>query len=874
MNSTSPLRPPRIGHGLLSLLLGNGEHWGLVGDFDEMYAERARERGRASARAWYWGQVARFAPACLYNSLLWSKDMFKNHMLIAWRTLRRSKGFSLVNILGLAVGMAGCLLIFHYVRYERGFDRYHSDADRIYRVVMHQPGNSASGTEWWVVSPYIMAETLEREVPEVEDAARVLRTEAVVDVRGRKFAETKAYFADPEFLRIFTFPLLRGDARSALTAPFSVVLTRTAAERYFGREDPLGRSLTIASNDSEREYLVTGVMADVPGNSHFTFDLLFSLDSIQTLWAQNPSGWKTEWGDNPFKTYVRLARGAGLQAVEQKLRRYDMKLEGFGAKTWTFHLQPLTEVHFRGHYNAELEANGDVTYVYIFTAIALFLMIIAGSNFINLATARASARAKEVGVRKVVGAGRRQLIRQFLSEALLLSTAALVAAGLMTALALPTFRRLVGSDLPFGILFAPSGLLFAAALAAGTGILAGLYPAFVLSGFRPARTLRGGASTGPRSASRFRNALVVVQFVISAALITGALVVRGQLDYMRTKKLGYQKDHIIAFNPSADPGLRRDQGPAIREISALPGVKAVSRSTGLPNAIGWSNMPHWPGQGSEDQPFFYRLGVDHAFFDLYGLEIVQGRAFSRRLGEDEKTAYIVNETAVKRMGLKDPVGSAYGFRKMDGVIIGVVKDFHFQPLNAPIAPLGISILPDNQLWRMSVKIDSAEVPRTLKAIEAIWNKHADFAPFQYDFIDDMLDKTYKKEQNLAEGFGYFTLVAIFIAGLGLFGLASHSAGRRRKEISIRKILGAGVPGIMTLLAGDFARWVVVAILIAAPVSYFALTAWLRSFAYRIPLSPTAFIFSAVLVATGAVLAVSLHLLRAATANPADSLRNE
>ncbi len=874
MNSTSPLRPPRIGRGLLSLLLGHGEHWGLVGDFDEMYAERARERGRASARAWYWGQVARFAPACFYYSLLWSKDMFKNHMLIAWRTLRRSKGFSLVNILGLAVGMAGCLLIFHYVRYERGFDRYHADADRIYRVVMHQPGNSASGTEWWVVSPYIMAETLEREVPEVEDAARVLRTEAVVEVRGRKFAETKAYFADPEFLKIFTFPLLQGDAQTALNGPFSVVLTRTAAERYFGRQDPLGRSLAIASGGLEREYLVTGVMADVPGNSHFTFDLLFSLNTIHTLWAQNDTGWKSEWGNNPFKTYVRLGRGASLRAVEQKLRRYDMTVKSYGVKTWTFHLQPLTDIHFRGRYNGELGANGDVTYVYVFTAIAVFLMIIAASNFINLATARASARAREVGVRKVVGAGRRQLIRQFLSEALLLSAVALFAGGLMTALALPTFRRLVGSDLPLGILFEPSGLLFAAALAAGTGILAGLYPAFVLSGFRPARTLRGGASTGPRSASRFRNALVVVQFVISAALITGALVVRGQLDYMRTKKLGYQKDHILAINVFADPGFGRKIGPATREISALPGVKAVARSTGLPNAIGWSNVPHWPGQGSEDQPFFYRLGVDHAFFDLYGLEVVQGRPFSRRPGEDEKTAYVVNEAAVKRMGLKDPVGQAYGFWKMDGAIIGGVKDFHFQPLNVPIAPLGISILPDDRLWRMSIKIDSTDVPGTLRAIEAVWNKHADFAPFQYDFLDDMLDETYKKEQNLAEGFGSFTVVAIFIAGLGLFGLASHSAGRRRKEISIRKILGAGVPGIMTLLAGDFARWVLVAILLAAPVSYFALTAWLRSFAYRIPLSPAAFLFSAVLVATGAALAVSLHLLKAASAKPADSLRNE
>ncbi len=865
--------PPRLGRGLLSLLLSSGEHWGLIGDFDEIYSERAREKGSASARAWYWGQVAKFAPAYLWNSLLWSKDMFKNHMLIAWRNLRRQKSHSLINILGLAVGMAGCLLIFQYVKYERGFDRYHANADKTYRIVMHQPGNSASGTEWWVVSPYIMAEKLKQEVPEISGVARVLRNETVVQVRGLTFVEKRSYFVDPEFLGIFTFPLLRGNARTALTAPFSVVLTRTTAEKYFGREEPLGRSLVIASGGDKREYLVTGVMADVPGNSHFTFDVLYSLDTLHSLWPKDGSIW-TDWGNNPFKTYVELRPGADPGSIERKLRRYDMTIKGFGDKTWTFHLQPLTDIHFRGHYNGELEANGDVTYVYVFTAIAIFLMIIAGSNFINLATARASVRAKEVGVRKVVGAGRIQLIRQFLSESLLLAGTALLAAGLMAAFALPTFGRLVGSSIPFRTLFEPSGLLFAAALAAGTGLVAGLYPAFVLAAFRPARTLRGGTSTGPRSASRFRNTLVVVQFVISAALITGSLVVRGQLDYMRTKKLGYQKDHILSLTAFADPGILRSLGPATRELKSLPGVKAVARSTGLPNAVGWSNVAYWPGRPPEDKPFFYRLGVDHAFLDLYGLAVVQGRPFSRLPGEDENTAYLVNEAAVQRMRLKDPVGQPFGFWKMDGAIIGVVKDFHFEPLNKPIAPLGISILPENRLWRMSIKIDSADIPGTLRGIKAIWDKHADFTPFQYEFLDDALDKTYKKEQNLAEGFGYFTLIAIFIAGLGLFGLASYSAARRTKEISIRKVLGAGIPGIMALLAGDFARWVVVSVLVAAPLSYFALTAWLRSFAYRIPIPPTAFLFSALLVAAGAALSVSLRLLKAATANPADSLRNE
>jgi len=794
--------------------------------------------------------------------------MLHGYLKSTLRHLARHRFHSAINILGLAVGMAGGLLVFFYVKYERSFDRYHGNADKIYRIVMHQPGNSASGTEWWVVSPYILAETLKREVPEVASVARVLREEVVVQVQGRPFVEKKFFYADPEFIRMFTFPLLQGDARTALSAPFSVVLTKTTAERYFGRENPVGRSIVIGE---KREYQITGVLTDVPGNSHFTFDLLASFDTLQTLWQRN-SDWKTNWFDNPFKTYVQLAAGADAKAVDKKLQRYSF--EGFGKETYTFHIQPLTDIHFQGHYNGELEANGDVKYLYIFTAIAVFLMIIACSNFVNLATARASVRAKEVGVRKVAGAGRLQLVGQFLAESLLMAGAALAAAGLMVALVLPTFRRLVGSSIPFRTLLDPSGLLFAAVFAVGIGLVAGLYPAFVLSSFLPARTFRGGPSGRPGAASSFRNTLVVVQFVISAALITGSLVVRGQLDFMRTKKLGYQKDHVITLSPFDDPGLGRNFEAVKRDLKSLPRIKAVSASHGLPNAVGWSNLAEWRGKRPEEKPFFYRLGVDHEFFDLYKLEVIQGKAFSRRPGEDEKTAYIVNETAVKRMGIENPIGHPFGFWKIDGTIIGVVKDFHFQPLNVPIAPLGISILPAKQLYQLSVKINSADVPKALDDIKAVWDRYAAFYPFQFAFLDDTLDAIYKKEQHLAEGFGYFTLIAIFIAGLGLFGLASYSVARRNKEIGIRKILGAGIPGVMLLLAKDFARWVVVGNLVAGPLAYFALQAWLRTFAYRIPVPLTAFLVSAAMVLAAAALSVSLQLVKAAAANPAASLRQE
>jgi putative ABC transport system permease protein len=733
---------------------------------------------------------------------------------------------------------------------------------------MHQPGNSASGTEWWVVSPYILAETLRREAPEVVGVARVLRQETVVQSNNRPFVEKKFYFADPELLRIFNFPLIQGDARTALANPFSVVLTKTTAEKYFGPENPIGRTVTIGENQL---YQVTGVMQDVPGNSHFSFDLLASFDTLYTLW-QSRSDWKTNWFNNPFKTYLQLRPGYDPRVFDEKLRRYSFK--GFADETYTFHVQPLTDIHFRGHYNGELEANGDAKYLFIFSGIAVFLMIIACSNFVNLSTALSSVRAKEVGVRKVVGAGRLQLIGQFLGESLLMAGAALATAAFMVAIVLPVFRRLVGSTIPLRTLIEPSSLLFAAVFVVGTGLIAGLYPAFVLSSFLPVKTLRGDRSARSGAAVSFRSLLVVVQFVISAALITGTLVVRGQLDFLRTKKLGYQRDHVLTLNVMRDPGLARNIEALKRDLKTRPRIESVSECTGFPNEIGWSNLAEWQGRDPNDKPFFYRLGVDREFLGLFGLEIVRGRAFSQTPGADESTAYIVNETAVKRMGLKDPIGQPFGFWKIDGTIIGVVKDFHFALLSVPIAPLGMSILPSRQLYRIALKISSTDIPKTIDDIQSAWRKYASFYPFQFAFLDDTLDAAYKKEQNLAEGFGYFTLIAVFIAGLGLFGLSSYSAERRTKEISIRKVLGAGIPQIVTLLARDFSRWIAVANLLAAPVAYFAMRAWLRTFAYRISVPLSAFIISTILVLAASALTVGRQLLKAATADPATSLRQE
>ncbi len=362
--------------------------------------------------------------------------------------------------------------------------------------------------------------------------------------------------------------------------------------------------------------------------------------------------------------------------------------------------------------------------------------------------------------------------------------------------------------------------------------------------------------------------------MISTTLITGSLIVRDQLDFMRTKNLGYRREHIITLNFRGDPGVSRNIEAVRQSLRTNPRIKAISESTGLPNRIGWSNQADWQGRNPEDKPFFYRLGVDRQFLDLYGLEVVRGRAFSPSPGTDENNAYILNETAVKRLGLADPIGQPFGFWKIDGTIVGVIKDFHFDPLNVPIAPLGLNLVPESRRNTMSLKIDAADVPRMLDDIKAVWNRYAAYTPFQYAFLEDTLDAIYKKEQSLAEGFGWFTLIAVFIAALGLYGLASFSAERRIKEIGIRKILGADVPSLAALLAGDFARWIALAAVLAAPIAYFTMNAWLRTFAYRISPPLSAFLLSAAIILASAALTVSRQILKVANASPVHSLRQE
>ncbi len=701
--------------------------------------------------------------------------MLKNYIKIVFRLIKRNILFSVVNLLGLTIGLTTCFLILLYVDFEIAYDKFHENADNIYRVYMHQPGNNVSGgsTDLMVTAPTILKPTWEMELPEIQKIANTNRTSVVFKKNNQLFDES-IYFADPEFLEIFTFPLISGDKSTALVDPFSLLITQRTAEKYFGKENPVGK--TISASD-KNEYKVTGVLKNIPENSHIKFDFLASFNTLHTLWKWRD--WESDdWLNNGFDTYLTLPANIDLVRFDEKLRKYDF--QGLNDKTWSFHVQPLKDIHF----NRDTGGDGDIRYICIFSAIGLLILFIACFNFINLSTARSASRAKEVGVRKVVGAFKKQLVRQLMGESILFTFIALIFSVISILLILPSFNYIIGKELSIDALFNLKSILSITGITFLVGIISGSYPALFISSFKPVNILKGNLKSNSKGVLLFRNSLVVIQFAISIIMIISTITLYNQLNYIRDKKLGYDKDHILSFR-ARKLNVRTFKS----ELLKKPGILNVSGSSHLPTNVGWSNIPAWEGKNPDDNPFFYRLNVDYDFIDTYGLEIVEGRKFSQEFGDKGK-AYILNEAAVKKLGFDEPIGQMFGFWKITGSVIGVVKDFHIKSLHKPITPLGIGVYDRKDFYYVSVKISSDHIRDKINYIEDTWKKFAPDYPFEYSFIDERLDAMYKSEQKMVESFNSFALVAIFIACLGLFGLASFIAEQKTREIGIRKVLGA------------------------------------------------------------------------------------
>jgi putative ABC transport system permease protein len=798
--------------------------------------------------------------------------MLKNYMKIALINFRKHKAFSFINILGLAIGIACCVLIITYVFHELSYDKFHEKGDRIYRL----------RTELLISGEHLdipkssppVAEYLIQNYPEVIDAVRFRDMGRFpVQYRDIMHNEERLYFADNSVFDIFSFSLLRGDSQTALKSAYSVVITEDTAEKYFGSEDPLGKILKV---DNANDFTVTGVVRNVPQNSHFYFNMLFSFET----YAQTNKGDMQNWISINNYTYVLLEEGADHKQLENKFPEMIDKHAGGMLKyvkgEMKVFLQPLLRIHLHSNLMQEISGNSSIVYVYIFSAVALFILAIACINFMNLSTARSANRAQEVGMRKVLGANRGRIIKQFLSEAVLFSLMSLVVALLLVELTLPILRSVSGIGLRLDYLRNPWVIPGLICLAVVVGLISGSYPAFFLSAFQPVRVLKGVLKAG-KSSARFRSVLVIVQFSMSVILIIGTIVVFNQLHYMKNRRLGFHKELVVVI-PVSDDSTLESLRPVKDEIKGHRGVLNVAASSHVPGQTTFVN-PYVPEGFSLDQmQYMGELYIDHDFIPTMGIEMAAGRNFSANLQTDIQESVVINEAAAKKFGWDDPIRKT--IQKLTGSsqlakynVIGVTKDFHVESLRKQIIPLFIRYT--THIYNsLIVRISSENIPQTLSFLQ---NKMAQIdpnRPFEYSFLDDSFDSQYRAEERLSSLFSYFSLLAIFIACLGLFGLASFTAEQRTKEIGVRKALGASVSGIVVLLSKEFFKWILISNIIAWPVAYYLLHRWLQGFAYRANLTLVVFIFAAVLSFVVALVTVGFQAIRAAMSNPSESLRYE
>ncbi|MFH2107356.1 MAG: ABC transporter permease [Chrysiogenia bacterium] len=810
--------------------------------------------------------------------------MFKNYLKAALRNMRLHKGLSFITIFGFAAGLACCILITLFAIDQLSFDRHYPRAERIYRVGI--VGSLNSKTFMGPVSCAPLAEAMKREIPDVESITRFTgggRGAPVVRYKDKVFSEERFYWADPTFFDVFSVPFIKGDPRTALSQANNVVLTSSMARKYFGAADPLGKTI---NTDNRRDLVVTGVVPDVPRQSHFHYDFVGSLAVFENSRS-------TSWIGNSFYTYLALRPGASAAAVEAKLQEIVRRNAGpqfqqmFGVSweqllksgaQYRYFLQLLTDIHLRSHLEYELEANGDISTVYLFSLVAFGVFLLACVNFVNLTTARAATRAREIGIRKAIGSGRGQLIRQFLFESSLTSFLAIILALALAILLRPFFNRLAGANSEIAVQGNPWLLPILLALLVLSGLVAGAYPAFYLSSFRPSQVLKGQLG-GIKGKSFVRSLLVVFQFTLSIALIIGTLAINRQLNFMQNKKLGFSKDQVLVVKKTDDLG--KQVRTFKQELLANPDIVAVSTSAGLMGDPTFGdNVYTVPGVSGVGQYLFWTMYADEGFLRTYDIQMASGRFFEKDRQSDLQ-GVVLNEAAVKVMGLTDPVGREIvqmidqSGKQTKITILGVIKDFHFQSLHEEIRPLAFHWMgPDGFGKMVSVRFRTAAIPALLSSIENTWKRLSKGQAFEYEFFDERFAANYNSEQNTARLLTAFSLLAIAIACLGLLGLATFATQQRTKEIGIRKVLGASVLNLSRLLSNEFLKLVLLANLIAWPLAYFVMNRWLRDFAYRTSLGLELFLFSGVLALVIAMLTVSYQSIRAARANPVDSLRNE
>ena len=829
----------------------------IIGDLEEEYYQKADEEGRLAANWWYHKQALKTIPKSLSHKFYWGGTMFTNYLKVALRNIKKSKVYSFINIAGLAVGMACTILILLWVQDELSYDRFNKNAPYLYREVNHEEYSNGETVDF-AQSPYGIAPILKDEYPEIIDVARARSAgNVIISKDDKNFTEGGLIFIEPNFFKMFTYNFIVGAGNTALSNPNSIVITEEMAIKYFGDENPLGKTLLV---NNEFPFTVSAILENPPKNSHIHFDFLVPIENVKKYFAPF-----SEWNSWAFTNYILLDKNADYKAVSEKISG-SLKKQMDDAIA-TVGLQPLTDIHL---YSANIwgyGGEGDINYVIIFSIIALFVLLTACINFMNLATARSSNRAKEVGLRKVVGAEKKSLVSQFYSEAILMSVISMLVSIVLVIAALPFFNDIAGKEINFNIFHNSSILLLIVFTTLFTGIIAGSYPALFLSAFQPAKVLKGSLRSGAKG-SGFRRVLVIIQFSLTIALIIAAIVINKQLHYMRTQKLGLTTEHIAAINLKGE--WRKKTDLLKIELDKNPGIAGFAAATAQPMDVNTSFIVSVWDQRTEGEQFLSHLmSVDYDFLNLFDLKMAQGRFFSQQFPADTSGAFVINEAAYKIIGWDNIDGKTY----MGQPVIGVINDFNFQSLHKKISPLTISAYRADFSY-LFVKFKAGNLSNALDKLEADWKTVAAGYPLELKFLDETIDRMYQTDQRIEDIINSFTFLLLFIASLGLFGLSSFTAEQKTKEIGIRKTLGASTGGLLILLTKEFIKWIIISMVIAFPVAYFVMAKFLENYAYKIDLTWDIFTLSGAISILIALITVSFQTIKAANSNPVDSLRTE
>ncbi len=850
----------------------------MVVQLESAFHDLSAHEGLRKANLWLFSEIIRSMPGLFTAAIYWRLSMFKNDIKSALRNVKKDRGVSVLNLLGLTIGIAAVLSILLFVQHELRYDNHHENADRIYRLNFYGVLNGNSQHTARACPP--LAQLLVDEYPGVEAITKMRHySSPVFRVESKIFSEERVFWVDPAFFDVFTVPFISGNPKNALLQPNQIVLTRSMAKKYFGDTDPVGR---IIDADGQRDYIVSAVVEDVPPTSHFHFDFLCSLTEQRD--ANAPV-----WFLNDFYIYVLLDEGTNVLEMEADLAKtvgihldkfikgaigisFDEFIQSGGA--FQYSMQPLLDIHLNSHLEFELEANGNVVYVYLFAAIAIAILLISCINFINLSTARSVNRAREIAVRKCVGSSRGLLIKQFLTETILLSLVAVIVASIIVKLTLPLINQIVQRDLiwqPLSVSFWLPGLLLFAIL---LGVVAGIYPALVLSSFKPAVIMQGRNPSGGRGQS-LRRGMVIFQFFISIMLIIGALTIRKQVDFIQNSNLGFSKEQIVIIKRINDLG---GQAETFKQtLLTDSNIQNAARSDMIMGDIFEAFAARAVPSEDEQTKLIWYLNVDEDFIDTYEIKLSDGRSFSSGQGQD-RNSILINETAASVLGYEDAVGRHLinsFFEDNQFTIIGVIKDFHFESMHQPIRSL--ILLPIQQGGTgdfLSVRLSTMDIAGTLKNIEKTWKEFAPGHPFEFEFFNQHYSKIYEAEERTAQIFYSLSILAVCIANLGLFGLSTYMVERRIKEIGIRKTMGASFLSILYMLLQQFLVWIAIASVIACPVAYWGMEKWLRNFAYRCNLDSMLFITAIGIALIVAVLTVLNHALKAARSNPVKCLRYE